>query len=202
MNELGFSFIKGWTSLPVYYLPTVAAELFCLRKEKTPQDPLHSTLPDLDKRFSELIEDPLHSTLPDLDRRFFELTEQLESWSEETAKVMRSLASPRNRTLGLPDLDLVKTILGKWSIHIIEILYTQERVGFAELRKGLKGISSRVLSQKLKEMEDHDLVRRTVLLGRPPQVRYELREKGRWLAKLGRPVILFLMKEKYAQDQV
>jgi len=202
MNELGFSFIKGWTSLPVYYLPTVAAELFRLRKEKTPQDPLHSTLQDLDKRFSELIEDPLHSTLPDLDRRFFELTEQLESWSEETAKVMRSVASPRNRTLGLPDLDLVKTILGKWSIHIIEILYTQERVGFAELRKGLKGISSRVLSQKLKEMEDHDLVRRTVLLGRPPQVRYELREKGRWLAKLGRPVILFLMKEKYAQDQV
>ena len=102
-------------------MPSVATEQFRPRKEKTPEDLLHSTLQDLDKRFSEL-------------------TEQLESWSEETAKVMRSLASPRNRTLGLPDLDLVKTILGKWSIHIIQILYSQERVGFAELRKGLKGI--------------------------------------------------------------
>ncbi|TMI22949.1 helix-turn-helix transcriptional regulator [Candidatus Bathyarchaeota archaeon] len=167
---------------PVYYLPTVAAELFRLRKEKTP-------------------EGPLHSALQDLDRRFFELTKQLESWSEETAKVVKSLASPRNRTLGPSDLDLVKKVLGKWSIHIIAILYNQERVGFAELRKGLKGISSRVLSQKLKEMEDHGLLRRTVLLGRPPQVRYELVEKGRMLARLGRPVILFLIMEKYARGR-
>ena len=170
--------------MPVYYLPTVAAELFRFRKEKTLQDTF------------------VHSYIQDLDRRFFELTEQLESWSEETAKVMRSLAFPRNRTLGPPDLDLVKTVLGKWSIHILRILYTQERVGFAEFRKGLKGISSRVLSQKLKELEDNGLIRRTVLLGRPPQVRYSLREKGRILTKLGRPVILFLMKEKYAQDQL
>jgi len=162
--ELGFSFIKRWTSLPVYYLPTVAAELSRLRKEKTPEVPLHSTLQELDRRFSEL-------------------TEQLDPWSEETAKVVRSLASPRNKTLGPPDLDLVKKVLGKWSIHIIAILNTQERVGFAELRKGLKGISSRVLSQKLKEMEGQGLLRRTVLLGRPPQVRYELREKERMLAK-------------------
>src|SRR3989442_1620965 len=183
MNELGSSFIKCWMSLPVYYLPSVATEQFRPRKEKTPEDPSHSTLQELEKRFSEL-------------------TKQLEPWSEETAKVVRSFSSPRNRTLGPPDLDLVKTVLGKWSIHIITILYTQERVGFAELRRRLKGISSRVLSQKLKEMDDQGLIHRTVLLVRPPQVRYELREKGRTLARLGRPVILFLMKEKYAQDQL
>jgi DNA-binding HxlR family transcriptional regulator len=171
-------------SFLVYCLPSVAAELFRLTKEKTPEDTIEN------------------STLQDLDRRFFELSEQIESWSEETAKVVRSLASPRSRTLGPSDLDLVKTVLGKWSIHIIAILYTQERVGFAELRKRLKGISSRVLSQKLKEMEDHGLIRRTVLLGRPPQVRYELRSKGRMLAKLGRPVMLFIMKERHAQDQL
>jgi len=169
--------------LPVYYLPVVVAELFRLRKEKTTEDTLHSTLQDLDKRFSEL-------------------TEQLDPWSEETAKVVRSLALPRNGTLGPPDLDLVKTVLGKWSIHIIAILYAQERVGFAELRKVLKGISSRVLSQKLKELEDYALIRRTVLSQRPPQVRYGLTEKGRMLARLGRPVILFLMKEKFAQDEL
>src|SRR5438552_18948158 len=168
INESGFSFIKRSSSLPVYYLPNIIPELFRPRKEKTPQNTI------------------VHSHLQDLDRRFFELTEQLESWSKETAKVMGSPASSRNRTLGLPDLDLVKTVLGKWSIHIIRILYTQERIGFAELRKGLIGISARVLSQKLKEMENHGLIRRTVLLGRPPQVRYGLREKGRMLAKLGR----------------
>src|SRR5438874_4360342 len=139
----------------LYYLPTVAAELFRPRKEKNPEDPLHSTLQDLDKRFSEL-------------------TEQLEPWSEETAKVVRSLSSPRNRSFGPADLDLVKTVLGKWSIKIITILYPQERVGFAELRKRLKGISSRVLSQKLKEIEGHGLTCRTVLSGRPPQVLYGL----------------------------
>src|SRR5438094_432525 len=114
MNELGFSFIKRSTSLPVYSLPTVAAELFRLRKDKTPEGLSHSTLQDLDRRFSEL-------------------TEQLEVWSEETAKVMRLLASPRDGTPGPLDLDLVKTVLGKWSIYIIRILNSQERVGFAEL---------------------------------------------------------------------
>ena len=75
-------------------------------------------------------------------------------------------------------------------------------VGFAELRKGLKGISARVLSQKLKEMQDNGLVSRTVLSSTPTRVRYELSDKGQLLVRLGRPVVLLLLKENYAKGQL
>ncbi len=137
----------------------------------------------------------------DLDRRFFELAEQLERWSEDTYKMMKSLASPRN--IGPSQLDLapLKRVLGKWSIEIITVLHDQGLVGFAELRKDLKGISARVLSQKLKDIRNNEIIIRTVLSSTPTRVRYELSDKGQLLVGLGRPVVLFLAKENYARGR-
>jgi len=64
--------------------------------------------------------------------------------------------------------------------------------GFERLRKTLPGISSRILSAKLKTLEELGLVERKVLATRPPRVNYELTEKGITVAKLGEPVLLYL----------
>lgn len=139
-----------------------------------------------------------HYTLKELNTRFLELTIELEAWSKETAKILRALA-PTGASYDYDEFDLVKSVLGKWSIKIITLLYAREQIGFAELRRRLKGISSRVLSQKLKDLEENGLIQRTVLLGRPPNVQYELRTKGRMLAGLGGPVMLFLRRERISE---
>jgi DNA-binding HxlR family transcriptional regulator len=52
---------------------------------------------------------------------------------------------------------------------------------FGELRKALHNITSKTLSEKLKKLEEHDILDRTVYPTVPPAVEYRLTEKGRSL---------------------
>jgi len=90
------------------------------------------------------------------------------------------------------NLNVMKKIFGKWSIEIILSTYSLKSVGFGDLRRLLLGISSRVLSRKLKDLEELGFLERNVIESRPPKVRYTLSKKGEVLAKLGEPVILYL----------
>jgi len=67
---------------------------------------------------------------------------------------------------------------------------------FEELRKTLRPISSRVLSEKVKLLEDTGLVHRSILNTRLPRVQYSLTEKGLTVATLGEPVLLYLMMKE------
>ncbi|HXW94126.1 MAG TPA: helix-turn-helix domain-containing protein [Nitrososphaerales archaeon] len=90
------------------------------------------------------------------------------------------------------NLNVMKKVFGKWSIEIILSTYSMESVGFGDLRRVLKGISSRVLSKKLKDLEELGFLEKSVIESKPPKVRYNLSEKGELLAKLGEPVIMYL----------
>jgi DNA-binding HxlR family transcriptional regulator len=90
------------------------------------------------------------------------------------------------------NLDIMKKVFGKWSLEILMSTYSMKSVGFGDLRRVLNGISSRVLSKKLKDLEGLGLLQRSVIESRPPRVRYSLSERGEVLAKLGEPVILYL----------
>ncbi len=90
------------------------------------------------------------------------------------------------------NLDVMKKVFGKWSVEIILSTYSLKSVGFGDLRRLLSGISSRVLSKKLKDLEELGFLERNVIESRPPKVRYTLSKKGELLAKLGEPVILYL----------
>jgi DNA-binding HxlR family transcriptional regulator len=90
------------------------------------------------------------------------------------------------------DLRLVRSVFGKWSTEVLVVLHTAPSVGFEELRRALPGISPRVLSLKLKGLEQYGMVRREILDSRPPRVRYSLTERGWTVAWLSDPVLLFL----------
>jgi DNA-binding HxlR family transcriptional regulator len=90
------------------------------------------------------------------------------------------------------NLKAVRSIFGKWSLDILVLLVTERELGFADLRKALRGISSRILSSKLKQLEAHGLVRREVLATRPPRVNYGLTDRGLTVTRLGEPVLLYL----------
>ncbi|GAA2091787.1 winged helix-turn-helix transcriptional regulator [Actinomadura alba] len=81
-------------------------------------------------------------------------------------------------------------VAGKWKSLILWELHNYGTRRFAELRRGLPGVSEKMLIQHLREMEEDGLVHREVYREVPPKVEYSLTEHGvslnAALAPLGR----------------
>jgi DNA-binding HxlR family transcriptional regulator len=90
------------------------------------------------------------------------------------------------------NVNVTRKVFSKWSVEIILSIYSLESAGFGDLKRLLGGISSQVLSKKLRDLEDMGIIRREVVESRPAKVRYTLSERGVLLAKIGEPVILYL----------
>jgi DNA-binding HxlR family transcriptional regulator len=71
----------------------------------------------------------------------------------------------------------------KWKLLIIRNLLVGP-VRFNELKKGLPGISQKVLTDNLRSLESNGLVARTVYEEVPPKVEYSLTPMGRSLQPL------------------
>ncbi|MFV2177774.1 winged helix-turn-helix transcriptional regulator [Actinomadura sp. LOL_016] len=82
-------------------------------------------------------------------------------------------------------LDVVS---GKWKGLILWELAELGTRRFAELRRGLPGVSEKMLTQHLREMEKDGLVHRKVYAEVPPRVEYTLTEHGRALNKALEPL--------------
>jgi DNA-binding HxlR family transcriptional regulator len=72
-------------------------------------------------------------------------------------------------------------ITGKWKSLILWELDAHEVRRFGELRRGLPGVSEKMLIQHLREMEADGLVHREVYREVPPRVEYSLTDQGRSL---------------------
>ena len=79
--------------------------------------------------------------------------------------------------------DAMEVLGGKWKIQII-IALTFGNIRFKEIGREVGNISDKMLSKELKELEMHQLVKRTVYDSFPPVVEYELTEHGKTLHKL------------------
>ncbi|MBD3256615.1 MAG: hypothetical protein GF383_16095 [Candidatus Lokiarchaeota archaeon] len=86
----------------------------------------------------------------------------------------------------------IEFITRKWVMEIIWELETHKGLNFNELKRNIKKISARALSDRLKELEESDIISRTVQDTRPPTVLYQLSEKGKGFIELMIVVILFL----------
>jgi DNA-binding HxlR family transcriptional regulator len=83
-------------------------------------------------------------------------------------------------------------LLGKWKLEILYSLTLTESARFSELRRRLGTISSRTLSNKLKELEEDGYLQRTVTTTRPLRVDYTLTPEGLRIAALTSPLIAYL----------
>ena len=84
-------------------------------------------------------------------------------------------------------------ITKKWNVQILYELEIHKGMNFNVLMRHLEGISSRSLSDCLKELEKLSLITRTVQDERPPKVFYELTEKGRGFIELSQFIIMYLV---------
>lgn len=71
----------------------------------------------------------------------------------------------------------------KWVILIIKTLLQKDK-NFSSIKREISGISDKVLSQRLMEMEKADILKRYVYTGIPVRVEYGLTMKGRDLRKV------------------
>ena len=74
----------------------------------------------------------------------------------------------------------VELIGRRWTGAIISVMLRGPQ-GFNEMLAAVPGLSDRLLTERLRELEAEGLARRTVLPGPPVRVHYELTESGREL---------------------
>jgi DNA-binding HxlR family transcriptional regulator len=72
---------------------------------------------------------------------------------------------------------ILDRIADKWSLLVIALL-DRRTLRFTELRREIDGVSQRMLTVTLRQLERDGLVRRTVHAVVPPRVDYELTELG------------------------
>jgi DNA-binding HxlR family transcriptional regulator len=65
-----------------------------------------------------------------------------------------------------------------WTPEILWFLADQSR-RFGDLKRDLRGVSAKVLTERLRELERRAVVRRSVMATSPPTVEYSLTELGR-----------------------
>jgi DNA-binding HxlR family transcriptional regulator len=74
--------------------------------------------------------------------------------------------------------DVIGRVADKWTMLILEALAEHEHLRFTQVGKMVPGISQKMLTQTLRQMERDGLVERTVHAVIPPRVDYRLTELG------------------------
>lgn len=75
--------------------------------------------------------------------------------------------------------DILNHIGNKWSLFVIHALGIDGKMRFSNLENHIKGISQRMLTKCLRELERDGLVCRSVYPEVPPRVEYDLTPLGR-----------------------
>jgi DNA-binding HxlR family transcriptional regulator len=75
----------------------------------------------------------------------------------------------------------LQLLSGRWKARLLWKLHLRETWRFGELRRALPGVTPRMLTRRLRELERDGLVRRRVYAVVPPRVEYSLSPFGRTL---------------------
>jgi len=76
---------------------------------------------------------------------------------------------------------LLRLVTGPWTLHIIWVLSEDGPKRFGELRRAVAGVSTRMLTERLRMLEQAGIVWREQAQTIPPAVTYGLTERGKEL---------------------
>jgi DNA-binding HxlR family transcriptional regulator len=94
-------------------------------------------------------------------------------------------------------LEGVITIIGKkWTLQIIGLIGNHSCLRYSELQEKLSGISPTVLAERLKRLEDEQLISRQAFAEIPPRVEYSLTHEGTELREMIVPLLNWAAKRR------
>ncbi|MGN6316147.1 winged helix-turn-helix transcriptional regulator [Trinickia sp.] len=95
-------------------------------------------------------------------------------------------------------MEVIGRVADKWTMCVLEVLEQNGVLRFTRIGELVGGISQRMLTKTLRQMEEDGFVTRTVYPEVPPRVEYQLTELGRSLCAAFCGVWLWAEKH-YAQ---
>ena len=102
----------------------------------------------------------------------------------------------KDSDISCPLESIMSVISKKWSLLIITTIGNKGKIRYGEIMKSLNGINSRILANRLKELERYGLIIREPYPEIPPRVEYSLTKEGVELCD----AILPLMRWVYKYD--
>ncbi len=78
----------------------------------------------------------------------------------------------------------VEALSGKWKPMIVWHLVLHEKMRYGEIKKSLRTVTHKMLTQSLRELESDGLIDRTVHEVVPPKVEYALSAQGQTLREI------------------
>ena len=84
----------------------------------------------------------------------------------------------------------------KWTISIIITIGNFNKLRFNAILNRVEGITAKTLTERLKELGDLGLIKRTIYNEIPPRVEYELTTQGKKLLKAITPLIKWASNTK------
>jgi DNA-binding HxlR family transcriptional regulator len=88
------------------------------------------------------------------------------------------MATLSSTSAACPIYRIIEKLSKKWSLLILRSFTEQKRLRFTDILETLPQINSRILSERLSEMEDEGLLVRTVENTKPIVISYEITKKG------------------------
>ncbi|MCK0196774.1 helix-turn-helix transcriptional regulator [Ancylobacter sp. 6x-1] len=79
--------------------------------------------------------------------------------------------------------EVIGRVADKWTMILLEVLVEHRELRFSQIAKRADGISQKMLTQTLRQMERDGLVARTVHAVVPPRVDYRLTDLGHTLSE-------------------
>lgn len=85
---------------------------------------------------------------------------------------------PRNESSSCPMDFILRLLMGPWTTYILYNLRTQGPQRFGELKRRVGNVSAKMLTERLRTLEDAGLVSRDYEATIPPKVTYALTQRG------------------------
>jgi DNA-binding HxlR family transcriptional regulator len=105
---------------------------------------------------------------------------------EHETGLQKEDTASHNWPIQTPEVEaLVRDIIGKiadrWTLLVLDFLEDKQTLRFGEISRGIEGVSQKMLTKTLRQMECDGLITRVVYPVIPPRVDYSLTEIGRSL---------------------
>lgn len=96
---------------------------------------------------------------------------------------------------------LLREIMGPWTAYALWVLSNDGPLRFGELKRRIPGVSSKVLTQRLRRLERAGLVFRRYRPTVPPEVTYGLKPRGRELSEALKSLEVLAFRWARADDR-